>query len=190
MELKLDSPDAALTRWIMASRLINGILVQCSSTDGVRLTLDTLVALAAAPASLLEIAARAGFFRSFYIILRLLSRDLCLVLVPTDAAALEAMLPYTSQCLPDAEDILKRLITAAKSPDGLEQRQRRRLELLGGLPAGVCANLLCSCSTALPPTKLNRMVSSGWSLTSSLWQQCGLRETLSWPLMHLFPPFH
>ncbi len=71
-------------------------------------------------------------------------------MLPADAEVVERMAHGWKLLAADTSNQLDssmlELINAAKSTAGLEQRQKMRLELLGRLPQGLCANLKCSSS--------------------------------------------
>lgn len=77
--------------------------------------------------------------------------DICAVALPEDAPWLEKL--ARAGPMPAAVEVLRQMIAAAKSSVDLEQRQRRRLDMLSRLPPGVCGNFRCA--EPLPAEKLS-----------------------------------
>lgn len=114
----------------------------------VLVALHALAVLAALSEDLVAIAASNAPYISTLFAMPSMRDDLARVLLPGDALGIQRVLQY-GKVTPDYVPVLEDLIEAAKSTEGLEQRERERLEMLGRLPAGVCANFLCS--EPLPP---------------------------------------
>jgi hypothetical protein len=142
--LGLSSPLKALAQWHSVSKKLNYALYALGGDEEAFLViLHALAAVAGVPEEQLQSAVDLGLFEGFSIVLAPLNETAASVLLPVDAAGLERLLHHGTP-KPDEAAKLGALLEAAKSEEDLEQRQRRRLELLSHLPPGVCFNLECA----------------------------------------------
>lgn len=139
-------PQSVVMEWFVCAMALNASLNRLSDHEeaGALVTLHMLAALAASSESQLQhISSFPGVFEVACRLLGVYSEQLTPILTPSDVHGLEVMLKYGSR---DTDEItfVHQLMKVAKSAEGMEERQRRRLNMLGRLPPGVCANLRCS----------------------------------------------
>lgn len=137
--VETDPPEVAADAWCSVALILAGRLASIDG-DGEAAALITLHCLAAIPE---PSRGSETFYISFAVFLMSISAELSPALVPEDADALKMVL-QRSKAPPEAAAGLEELIVVAKADEGLGERQRRRLEMLGRLPPGICANLRCS----------------------------------------------
>lgn len=136
------SSDAAVASWFQTALILMSQL-ESTSEAAARVALHVLAAVAAIPESVLQEAFKSDAFEAFCKGLASLTDVLGPVVVPEDVAGLERVERSSSLAPADAAK-LQQLSAAASDAESVKERQRRRLELLSRLPAGVCANLRCA----------------------------------------------
>lgn len=130
--------------WLNAGLLANQVLIKDSSDEGV--TAATLISLHSFTC-VLGFSAQAkamnamSFHKRGYVDGATESfHSTRSIVLPEDAPAFELLLQTGERSAAP----LRKLLKAAQSTEDIPGRQRRRLEMLGHLPPGVCANMLCT----------------------------------------------